>query len=271
MKYALLSLLFGLFFQSVTAQTEYQFKHLVTLSQKVQHLELDELQRLYLIQNDYELVLCDPKGTPLYTFNENTLGPITHIDARNPFRILVYYDDYATVVFLDRTLSELQRYDLSGLGLPQIQALGMASDNYLWIFDNDQYTLKKIDQSDEVLVESLELNLLFEEALDPIRVLEANNAVYLHDPQQGLLVFDLFGGYVKTIPLPESVTYFQWQNEQLLYTHQNTLHAYQPLSFLTQDIPLSIIKDDAQQVCVAQSLLYVRYPDRVEIFRLSKK
>lgn len=253
------------------SQLHYSFKSIATLSQNVDYIHVDRLQRLYLVQNDYELIQCDAKGTPLYAFNENTLGPITYVDVNNPFRLLVYYDDYATVVLLDRTLSELQRYDLSGLNLPQTQAIGMASDNHLWVFDLSTATLKKIDQSDQVLVESLELDLLLPEPLNPIRVMEHNNRVYLHDPKVGILVLDVFGTYVKTIPLPATVSYFQWQDEKLLYTHQNILHAYEPATFLTQQIPLSIIQENAQQVCITQELLYVRYPDRVAIFRLRKK
>lgn len=253
------------------AQPNYTFKALATLPNTVDYMYVDRLQRLYLIQNDYELIQCDAQGKPLYTFNENTLGPITYVDVSNPFRLLVYYDDYATVVLLDRTLSELQRYDLSGLNLPQTQAIGMASDNHLWVFDLSTGTLKKVNQSDQVLVESLELDLLLPEPLNPTRVLEYNNRVYLHDPQVGILVLDVFGTYVKTIPLPEEVSYFQWQDEKLLYTHQNILHAYEPATFLTQEVPLSILQKNAQQVCVAQELLYIRYPDRVAIFRLRKK
>lgn len=252
-------------------QPNYTFKPVATLPGTVDYIQVDRLQRLYIVQNDYELIQCDPTGTPLYTFNENTLGPITYIDVSNPFRLLVYYDDYATVVLLDRTLSELQRYDLSGLDLPQTQAIGMASDNHLWVFDLGTATLKKVDQSDQVLVESLELDLLLPEPLNPIRLLEYNNRVYLHDPQVGILVLDVFGTYVKIIPLPEEVTYFQWQDEKLLYTHQNILHAYEPATFLTQQVPLSILQENAEQVCVAQELLYIRYPDRVAIFRLRKK
>lgn len=259
------------FWRQAISQSTPEFIPVAVLEKAVQRLETDELQRLYLIQNDYELVQCDAKGTPLYTFNENTLGPISYIDVRNPFRILVYYDDYATAVFLDRTLSELQRYDLSQLNLPQIQALGMASDNNLWLYDNGTATLKKIDQSDQVLVESLELDLLLNIPLNPIRVLEANNQVYLHDPNIGIMVFDVFGAFIKTIRIPETVTYFQFQDEQLFYTQDNILYSYHPLSLLTQAIQLPILKENTQQVCINQQLLYVRYPNRVELFRLSKK
>ena len=113
----------------------------------------------------------------------------------------------------------------------------MASDNHLWVFDLSTATLKKVDQSDQVLVESLELDLLLPEPLNPTRVVEYNNRVYLHDPQVGILVLDVFGTYVKTIPLPESVSYFQWQDEKLLYTHENTLHVYDPATLLSDPHP----------------------------------
>ena len=145
-------------------------------------MEVDKMQQLYLLIGDNDLQKYDVNGTLLCRFNENNLGPISYVDVSNPFRILVYYDDYTTVIFLDRTLSEIQRNDLSDLDLPQVEALGTASDNNLWLFDNNTYTLKKLDQSNEVLVESLDLNLLLTEPLYPVRLLEANNRVYLNSP-----------------------------------------------------------------------------------------
>ncbi len=171
---------------------------------------------------------------------------------------------------MDRTLSEIQRHDLSALDLPQVEALGTASDNNLWLFDNNTYTLKKLDQKNEVLAESLDLNLLLNEPLNPVRLLEANNRVYLNSPNLGLLVFDLFGNYIKTIPLL-NLDYFQYYEGQIFYTQDKQLQAYHLLSFQYKNIELPVLEDNLEQLCLAQDRLYAKYPSKIEIIRVQKK
>lgn len=252
------------------SQEQYDFKTVATIQQTARWMEVDKMQQLYLLVGDNDLQKYDGKGQLLYQFNENNLGPISYVDVSNPFRILVYYDDYTTVIFLDRTLSEIQRHDLSNLDLPQVEALGTASDNNLWLFDNNTYTLKKLDQRNEVLVESLDLNLLLPEALNPVRLLEANNRVYLNSPNLGLLVFDLFGNYIKTIPLLY-LDYFQYYEGQIFYTQEKKLQAYHLLSFQYKNIQLPILEENLEQLCIAQEHLYAKYPNKVEIIRARKK
>lgn len=251
-------------------QDQYRFQPLQSIAQTARWMEVDKMQQLYLLVGDNSLFKYDNKGNLTFQFNENNLGPISYIDVSNPFRILVYYDDYATVVFLDRTLSELQRHDLSELDLPQVEALGTASDNNLWLFDNNSYTLKKLDQKNEVLVESLDLNLLLTEALDPVRLLEADNRVYINSPNLGLLVFDLLGNYIKTIPLLE-LEYFQWHEGQIFYTKEKKLQAYHLLSFQHKNIELPILDQNLEQLCIVQDYLYAKYPTKIDILRVHKK
>ncbi len=252
------------------SQSPYNYQLIASIAQKARWMEVDKMQQLYLLVGDHNLQKYDVQGELLYRFNENSLGPITYIDVSNPFRILVYYDDYTTVIFLDRTLSEIQRHDLSALDLPQVEALGTASDNNLWLFDNNSYTLKKLDQKNEVLVESLDLNLLLSEPLNPVRLLESNNRVYLNSPNLGLLVFDLFGNYIKTIPLL-GLDYFQCYEGQIFYTQDKKLQAYHLLSFQYKNIDLPVLEGNLEQLCLAQDRLYAKYPTKIEIIRVQKK
>jgi hypothetical protein len=251
-------------------QAPYTFKLVAQVQQPARWMEVDKMQQLYLPVGEHDLQKYDVKGVLLSRFNENSLGPITYVDVSNPFRVLVYYDDYTTVIFLDRTLSEIQRHDLSALDLPQVEALGTASDNNLWLFDNNTYTLKKLDQKNEVLAESLDLNLLLNEPLNPVRLLEANNRVYLNSPNLGLLVFDLFGNYIKTIPLL-NLDYFQYYEGQIFYTQDKQLQAYHLLSFQYKNIELPVLEDNLEQLCLAQDRLYAKYPSKIEIIRVQKK
>ncbi len=254
---------------SSTAQN-YTFKPLKTVAKTVRWMEVDKMRHLYLIEDDHSLLKYSPEGELLYQFNENALGEISYLDVSNPFRILVYYDEYATIIFLDRTLSETRRHDLSDLDIPQVQAIGTASDNNIWLFDNNTYTLKKVDSQNEVVAESSDLNLMLSEDLNPSSLVEFDVRVYLNSPNIGVLVFDVFGNYIKTIDIPE-LDYFQLYEGQLFYVEDKTFKTYHLLSFQTEEIKLPIIEAGLQQLCIAQERLYLRYSNKIDIVALQKK
>lgn len=256
-------------FYNATAQS-YNFKPLPPIEQSARWMEVDKMKNLYLVLNDHTLLKYSPTGELLYRFNENTLGEITYVDISNPFRILVYYKDYTTVVFLDRTLSETRRHDLSAFDIPQVQALGTASDNNIWLFDNNTFTLKKISTQNQVIVESNDLNLLLSEDINPNRVVEFENKVYINAPNIGILVFDIFGTYIKTITLPD-LDYFQLYEGQIFYVENKIFKVYNLFSFQTSEINLPVLKDNLEQVCIAQEHLYIKYNNLINIFTLSKK
>lgn len=256
-------------FYNVAAQS-YNFKPLPAIEQSARWMEVDKMKNLYLVLNDHTLLKYSPTGELLYRFNENTLGEITYVDISNPFRILVYYKDFTTVVFLDRTLSETRRHDLSAFDIPQVQALGTASDNNIWLFDNNTFTLKKISTQNQVIVESTDLNLLLSDDINPNRVIEFDSKVFMNAPNIGILVFDIFGNYIKTIDLP-GLDYFQLYEGQIFYVENKIFKVYNLFSFQSGEISLPVLEDNLQQVCIAQEHLYIKYSNRINIFALSKK
>ncbi|WP_156039766.1 hypothetical protein [Aureispira sp. CCB-QB1] len=249
---------------------DYTFKELKSIPKTSRWMEVDKMKQLYLVENAHTLLKYSPEGELLYQFNENSLGEISYIDVSNPFRILVYYNDYATVIFLDRTLSEIQRHDLSDLDIPEVRALGTASDNNIWIFDNNTYTLKKVDSQNQVIAESPDLSLLLTEGIDPNRLIEANARVYLNSPNIGILVFDIFGNYIKTIEILD-LDYFQVYEGQIFYVEHKKFKTYHLLSFLTKEIKLPILSEKLEQLCIAQEHLYIKYPNKINIIALKKK
>lgn len=268
----MLPLLFLLLFSctSIGYAQEYSFKKLKSIPKTSRWMEVDKMKQLYLIEDAHTVLKYSPDGDLLYQFNENSLGEISYIDVSNPFRVLVYYNDYATVLFLDRTLSEIQRHDLSDLDIPEVRALGTASDNNVWLFDNNTYTLKKINSQNEVLAESPDLSLLLTDALDPNRLIEANARVYLNSPNLGILVFDVFGNYIKTINLL-NLDYFQVYEGQIFYVEDKKFKSYHLLSFLTKEIKMPVIEEKLEQLCIAQERLYIKYANKIDVIVIKKK
>lgn len=246
------------------------FNKVHELNKAVRWIEVDKMQHLYLIHDEHTLQKYDKKGTFLYEYNENSLGSIDFVDVSNPFRIMLFYQDFATLVFLDRTLSEISRLDLSEFDILQAQAFATASDNNIWFFDNNSYTLKKISSQNELILESQDMNLMLPEDIEANRLIESGNRVYLNAPEVGLIVFDIFGNYIKTIDI-KALEYFQIYERQLFYINDEKFITYNLFSFFTSSLELSILKQNFQQLCISQELIFVRYPDKIEIYNITKK
>jgi len=66
----------------------------------------DVLQQVYIATAAGSVQKLDKKGQLLFEYNNRRLGQIGVIDANNPFNVLVYYPELATIIVLDRTLSQ---------------------------------------------------------------------------------------------------------------------------------------------------------------------
>ena len=65
------------------------------------------------------------------------LGEITHIDRQNPLKIVVFYENFNTIILLDNQLNELHKINLSENKIPIVaKAVGLASQNCLWIYNS---------------------------------------------------------------------------------------------------------------------------------------
>lgn len=248
---------------AITASAQpLQLKPIATIRQKSQHIAVDKLQQWYTIYDDYRLQKYSADGRLLYEYGENNLGKIAYLDVSNPLQILVYYDEYSTAVLLDRTLSPLQRIDLSALGIWQSAALAVSNDNQLWLYDPSQQVLRKISASGEIVQESPNLSFLVDADFYPTFLLEANNRLYLNDPQhpQGVLVFDNLGNYLNSLPV-RGVEHFQLWNGLLFYYNNNHIYIYDGM---TTPSAMSIPAEGVLEAAIGLERLCLRYADRVE-------
>ena len=95
----------------------------------------DALQQVYIATAAGSVQKLDKKGQLLFEYNNRRLGQIGVIDANNPFNVLVYYPELATIIVLDRTLSEIKSINLFNLNIFEPQAVALSNDNNIWVYD----------------------------------------------------------------------------------------------------------------------------------------
>jgi hypothetical protein len=93
----------------------------------------DALGAMYSIS---ENVLTKWTDKQFRQFKHPQLGKIARVDLQNPLKIVVFFQDFNTLILLDNQLNETQKIDLSDNNNPILAlGIGLASGNRLWLYD----------------------------------------------------------------------------------------------------------------------------------------
>jgi len=94
---------------------------------------VDNFSNLYFIKNN-ELIKISEKDT--FYYRNNFYSNITSLDAKNPLRIQLFYEDFNSLLVLDNKLSEISKVDFNFLEPTKtVSKVSASSDNNIWIFN----------------------------------------------------------------------------------------------------------------------------------------
>lgn len=202
-------------------------KHLHTLPTFCRDFTTDKLQNVYVVDENNRVHKYGPDGREQFHFNNNTRGALGYIDPTDPFNLLLFYPELQVVATLDRTMNETAVLELFTAGIFNATAIGLATDNNIWVYDQAAFRLKKVGQNGEVLVQSDNLSALLDAPPKATQLLANNNIVYLNCPGQGIYVLDNFGQFHQLLPYPD-VSSLQIQDGKLLLYSGHRVRAYNP-------------------------------------------
>ncbi len=186
----------------------------------------DEIGNSYAISGD-EVLLFNVQGVEMARNSIKTLGRIHSIDAFYSLKPLLFSREQGLLAMLDNTLSLQTTVDLSRGGYPQVTLACASVQNAYWLFDDRQMSLIRVDGQLRKLADTGRLDQLLGMPVRPAAMLEFENWLYVNVPEEGILVFDLFGTYARTIPLKD-VSGFEVRG--------NLLHALTPAVHLVYDM-----------------------------------
>lgn len=133
---------------AINAQTDSAFAFLKVIKGNYTDFNVDNLDNLYLITAGNQLKKIRSNGDSVGNFNDvKRYGNVSFIDVTNPLKILLYYKKFATVVVLDRFLNIRNTINFRKKNIFSVQTIATSYDNNIWLFDEQDYKLKKIDKS----------------------------------------------------------------------------------------------------------------------------
>src|SRR5690606_16806936 len=80
-------------------------------------------------------------------------------------------------------------------------AVTLSYDGKIWLYDDMENVLKKLDDNGSTLFKTADFRQLFDPALTPVKIYDQNKYVYLYDSLQGIFVFDYYGAYKNRIDI----------------------------------------------------------------------
>lgn len=219
---------------SVTAEAQSirfdDFKKVRTVSGAYTSFSVDNLDNVYLLSTSNQLKKLDSNGDSVAVFNDvKKFGEATLMDVSNPLKILLYYKNFSTIVVLDGMLQQKNMIDLRKKNMFRVSAVGLGYDGKIWVYDELEFSLKKIDDKGNVILRTPDLRQVFDELVTPVNVFDQNKYLYLYDPQKGIYVFDYYGTFKNKIDIKG------WENLRVVDKH---VYGKDSTSFYSYEIPV---------------------------------
>ncbi|WP_136669024.1 hypothetical protein [Flavobacterium sp. H122] len=170
------------------------------------------------------------KNNTLFKFNGNAkfqykniyMGKISRVDLQNPLRILLFYENFNTIIALDSQLNEIEKINFNENNPNLIvAAMGIAARNKYWIFDQTTQQLNLYD--------------LKKKSLQPIGVplnssiknyASTYNLFFWVDQENKFYLCDIFGKISEIATLPDYDAIYLTDESVLAYQKDEKLYFY---------------------------------------------
>ncbi|HEX5001751.1 MAG TPA: hypothetical protein VFW78_04590 [Bacteroidia bacterium] len=227
------------------------------------HFTTDYLGNCYIYQNG-DLFKYNKNGKQIGTYSTREFGNIGYIDASNPLKTLVVYPDFSKAVVLDASLSANTTISLNFPGLVPVNLICTSRDAGYWVYDEGAQRLKKLDNQYNVILEGTEMGQISADPVKPEFLLESGRWLFIGTSDNGILVFDRYGTYFKTIRLND-IKGIQVEDNEVIYLDNNIINALDVRSQVSRTFALPDVAE-ISQARLAPDRLFLVSADILKIY-----
>ncbi|WP_396194090.1 hypothetical protein [Flavobacterium sp.] len=196
-----------------------------TLNDKV-FKGFDGLGNQYFVKTN---VFIKQSETEAWEYKNVALGKISSVDFINPLKIILFYEDFNTIILLDNQLNEIQKLNLFDIDNTIFASkIGMASQNQFWIYNALTQQIMLFDylkNTSKNIGNPIQENIKFTQS--------DFNYFYWVDEINNWYSIDIFGKITLLANIPPFETMQIVDNQTLLFVKDNTLYC---LSTKTQSV-----------------------------------
>ena len=191
-------------------------------SPAVTALSVDRRGDFYLAFKNGTLAKYDTAGKEVVNYSPRRLGAITLVDPWNPLKTFLFYEEFQSIVLLDRFMAPTVEYDLTGKSQSFIRLACPSQDNTFWLIDESYNGLLKYDPLEQQVQSKIPFNasVPLEGRITFIR--EYQNVLFAALSTGGIAYFDNLGTYLGKIET-DATDYFGFQKNQVYWTNENVV------------------------------------------------
>ena len=238
---------------------------LKTIAINLQELEgrtyvgFDGLGNNYYIQNNVFIKQYDTKK---WEYKNVALGKITSVDYINPLKIVVFYEDFNTIITLDNQLNEIQKLNIFDIDNSIFASkIGMASQNQFWIYNaltQQVLLLDYLNNTSKNVGNPIQENILYTQS-------DFNNFYWI-DEINNWYAIDIFGKVTLLANIPPFEKIQIIDNDRLLFSHDNTLYCLNNVTKVVYEI--EIVEKSFQNFYYKDQILAIFTNQQIENFKL---
>lgn len=267
MKKAILYIIISLSLSNAFAQVDSMGRHSLFIPGNYVDFEADNLGEIYVLTPENQLKKFNSAGDSLGVFNDvRRYGKLAYIDVSNPLRILLFYQEFGTIVILDRYLNNISSLDLRQLGYYQVTCIGISYDNNIWVYDALAGKMNKISMEGSLINQSNDVRQITDSVPEPVVLTDQGGLVYLFDPQKGVFVFDHYGGFQKLIPL-KNWRHFSVINKTMYGWNGHEFLKYEDKMFTEEKKQIPPYYLPALKILITPDYFYVLKSDGIHVYK----
>ena len=182
------------------------------------YIGFDGLGNNYYIKDN---VFSKQNENQVWEYKNVALGKITAVDYVNPLKIVVFYEDFNTIITLDNQLNEIQKLNLFDVDNTIFASkVGLASQDQFWIYNSLTQQIMLFDY----------LKNTFKNIGNPIQenikyTQSDFNNFYWIDEINNWYSIDIFGKVTLLANIPPFEKIQIIDNEKLLFSRDNVLYS----------------------------------------------
>lgn len=242
-----------------------QNKKLKTTALETKELEnktyigFDGLGNNYYIK---ENVLIKQNESQVWEYKNVSLGKITSVDYVNPLKIVVFYEDFNTIITLDNQLNEIQKLNLFDIDNTIFASkVGLAAQDQFWIYNSLTQQIMLFDylkNTSKTVGNPIQESIKYTQS-------DFNNFYWI-DEINNWYSIDIFGKVTLLANIPPFQKIQIIDNEKLLFSRDNILYSLNNQTKVVHEI--EIVENSFQNFYYKDQILAIFTNQQIKNYKI---
>lgn len=186
-------------------------------------VSVDRAGNIYFSTYKGDIVSYSPLLKERAIFSPSNPSSTTILEAWQGLRIFSFHRDLQQYRLINRNLSLNEDYSFPPDLIGFAEMATPSYDNNIWVIDQIDFSLKKYDIFSKQIKSRTSLDFIFDpDNYEILHCKEYQNKLFVSAKNYGILIFDIFGNYLKTYQ-NQGVSFFNFWDDMIYYMEGNTL------------------------------------------------